>query len=235
MKCRLCGGDCEEKFRTKILGKYEIKYYLCNKCNFLQTETPYWLDEAYANPINDTDTGLVARNILLAKKNTFLLFFLFNKNGKYLDYGGGYGLFVRLMRDRGFDFYWMDPYPKNLLAQGFEYDKKAKIEALTAFELFEHLVDPLEEIEKMLKISDTIIFSTNLINLETDTPDNWWYFGREHGQHVSFYTKETLQYIAQKYDLNLYTNGKDFHILTKRNFGKGIFKLLLMLSKRGMQ
>ncbi len=42
----------------------------------------------------------------------------------FLDYAGGYGVFTRLMRDIGFDFYWHDPYTQNLFANGFEKDIK---------------------------------------------------------------------------------------------------------------
>lgn len=231
MKCRLCNTDCEEKYHSIILNKYKIGYYLCPKCKILQTENPYWLKEAYNKPINDTDIGLVSRNVTLAMRTAFLLYFLFNRGGKYLDYGGGYGLFVRLMRDKGFDFYWDDPYTKNIFAQGFEYNSKQRIEAITAFELFEHLTSPSEEIIKMLKISDTIIFSTNLIKLDKDTPENWWYFAREHGQHIAFYSLDTLKFISKRYKLNLYTNGSTYHILTKRKLNRYLVRLLLKLSK----
>ena len=72
--------------------------------------------------MNIEDTGIIKRNILLAKRTSAILFFLFNKKESFLDYGGGYGLFVRLMRDGGFNFYWNDPFTENLFARGFEYD-----------------------------------------------------------------------------------------------------------------
>ena len=58
------------------------------------------------------------------------------------NYAGGYGIFTRMMRDIGFDFYWLDKYADNLLTNGFEYNKKIhkKIEAITSFESFEHFV-----------------------------------------------------------------------------------------------
>ena len=110
----------------------------------------------------------------------------------FLDYAGGYGVFTRLMRDIGFDFYWHDPYTQNLFANGFEDDLKSnsKFELLTAFEVFEHLVNPKEELEKMLRFSDTIVFSTELMPQEIPDPEEWWYYGFNHGQHISFYTRK---------------------------------------------
>ncbi len=123
MKCRLCKSNTEELFEATILGKYNIKYYSCPDCNLLQTENPYWLEEAYNNSINDTDVGLLDRNIQFAEKIKVLIYYLFERNGKFLDYAGGYGIFTRLMRDIGFDFYWHDPYTENLFAKGFEYNR----------------------------------------------------------------------------------------------------------------
>ena len=34
----------------------------CPKCGYVQTETPYWLEQAYVHAINRSDTGLLRRN-----------------------------------------------------------------------------------------------------------------------------------------------------------------------------
>ena len=163
MQCKICQNHTQKIFSATILNKYVISYFYCSHCIFLQTEEPYWIKEAYSQSINISDTGYMQRNINLSRKVTVLLFLFFNKNMKYLDYAGGYGVFVRLMRDIGFDFYWDDKYIQNLFAQGFEYNQSDKIEAVTTFESFEHFVNPLEEIEKILAISSNIIFSTEFL------------------------------------------------------------------------
>jgi hypothetical protein len=48
------------------------------------------------------------RNINLSKMVATILLLFFDFRRKFLDYAGGYGVFVRLMRDIGFDFYWYD-------------------------------------------------------------------------------------------------------------------------------
>ena len=120
--CPICDSERKEIFTAKILHQYEIKYFLCDNCGLLQTEEPFWLNEAYSSAIADTDTGIVARNLSISKKLTCILYFLFNKEGKYLDIAGGYGLLTRLMRDIGFDFYWQDVYCQNIFAEGFEFN-----------------------------------------------------------------------------------------------------------------
>jgi len=55
----------------------------------------------------------------------------------------------------------------------------------------------------------------------------WWYYGTEHGQHISFYSEKTLRYIAQKYKLNYY-NLFGLHLITEKkipNYAKYLLKL----------
>lgn len=231
MKCKICSQENNSIFNGKILKKFEVKYYYCSHCNFLQTEEPYWLDEAYSESINISDTGYMQRNINLSKKLTILLRLFFDQNAKFLDYAGGYGVFVRLMRDDGFDYYWDDKFTTNLFSRGFEYNKEV-IEAITTFESFEHFVNPLEEIEKMLKISKTVIFSTELLPNNIPEPKDWWYYGLDHGQHISFYNEYTFQFIANKYGLNYYNLGS-LQLLSDRSI-PSYARLILKFSKFGL-
>lgn len=231
LPCKICSGKTDQVFRSSVLGKYDVSYARCGHCGFLQAENPFWLHEAYVNPINKEDTGYVSRNIILARKSFLFLTTFFGRHDHFLDYAGGYGIFVRLMRDMGLDFYWEDKYTKNLFAQGFEYDRQ-EISAITCFECFEHFLDPIAEIGKMLEISKNIFFSTSLydVNKNKGIPDlSWPYYGFSHGQHISFYSLKTLQYLADKYKLNLYSNGRDLHFFSDRKVGRLHFKIALKL------
>lgn len=226
MKCKVCTTENQACFSGKVLGKYDINYFHCLNCDFVQTEEPYWLDEAYSRPINLSDTGYMVRNLFYAKRLTILLYLMFGKNGKFLDYAGGYGVFVRLMRDIGFDFCWDDKYTKNLFAAGFEWNQKTKVDAVTLFEVFEHLVDPIKEVDNLLNITDTIIFSTDLHPNPVPQPTDWWYYGLDHGQHIAFYSKASFEFMANKFDLNYYYLGS-LHILTR----KKVSRLTLLATK----
>ena len=142
---------------------------------------------------------MMMRNLWHRNVTTTLIYFLFNTKGQFLDYGGGYGVFVRLMRDIGFDYYWQDKYTENLFAQGFEYTKikNGQIELLTCFEAFEHFVDPVTELEKLLKTSQNILLSTEFYPEPLPNPDEWWYFSMEHGQHVGFFQKKHLSILRE--------------------------------------
>lgn len=234
MKCKICGVNSNKIFTAKVLKKFEVAYFFCKNCGFLQTEEPYWLDEAYNNAIGIEDTGILKRNILFSKRTSAVINFLFSKNSKFVDYAGGYGIFVRMMRDLGFDFYWSDPYAKNILARGFEYNNKDKIELITAFECFEHFNEPIFEINEMLKISDNILFSTRIFEGTPPNPNEWWYYNFNGGQHISIYSIKTLKFIADKMGLHLSTNNKSFHLLSKKAINNFTFNLLLKLSQIGL-
>lgn len=221
-KCRICGARSRFLFKGKILEKYDVSYFKCEHCCFIQTEEPYWINEAYNSPIANLDIGYVSRN--LANRNIVSSFLnknnCFDKSSIYLDYGGGYGLFVRLMRDLGFNFYRQDIYCENLFAVYFDtvnIIEKTKFEMLTCFEVFEHLIDPIGEVNQMLNYSDSIFFSTALLpSYDLKSTDDWWYFAPETGQHVAFYTKKSLQILSEKFGLNFYTDDHSIHLMTSK-------------------
>jgi hypothetical protein len=214
-------------FTQVILSRYECAYFCCESCGFLQTEEPHWLDEAYSSAIVDADTGLVQRNLYLSNTLAVILFFMFGRQKKYLDAAGGYGLLTRLMRDYGFDFFWSDKYCKNLLARGFEGMGGEAFSAVTAFEVMEHLHDPLGFIKETLSHSKsrTLIFSTELFSGEPPAPGSWWYYTFETGQHISFYQKKTLQVIGDKLGLNFYSSG-GIHIFTDKKINRLVLRVL---------
>lgn len=213
-KCKICNTDTKQKFTAKILRKYDVQYYECPNCGFVQTEKPYWLEEAYQNPINVSDTGIVLRNQRLTRIVTSLIILLFDRKEKFLDYAGGFGLFTRMMRDTGFDFYWTDPYTKNELARGFEMKLGRKYAVVTSFEAFEHFENPTDELKKILEISDNIIISTELIPSPIPKVTDWWYYGTEHGQHIALYTKKSFVAMCKPLGLHYYSID-NIQILTK--------------------
>jgi hypothetical protein len=234
--CKICGNVSHQIFRRKVLDRYDINYFQCPLCEFIQTEEPFWLEEAYKHSLNIEDTGIIKRNLLCAKRTSVVLYSLFNHHGKFIDYGGGTGLFVRLMRDYGYDFYWNDPYTTNIFARGFECDlsQPGRFDAVTSFECFEHFVDPHSEIKKMLSIAPAIIFSTETFSAGIPSPGAWPYYYFSHGQHISLYSLKSLQVIAKEYHLHLLTNNKSFHVLLPENRSSAAFQVLLKASILGL-
>ncbi len=234
IKCKICLAESPFIFKATVLKKYTVSYYRCDNCGFIQTENPYWLNEAYSSAIGAEDTGIMHRNLYLARISSALIGAFFNKHLTFVDYAGGYGIFTRLMRDRGFNYLWHDPYASNLIARGFEYKESVlQPELISAFEAFEHFENPIHDIEKMLKISRNILFSTRLVPDPVPQPQDWWYYSLNGGQHISLYTRRSLEMIAVKYKLNLYTNGKSIHLLTEKRINDSFFKLIVKIANLG--
>ena len=148
-----------------------------------------------------------------------------------IDIAGGYGVLVRLLRDKGIDAFWEDKYCENIFAKPFTNNNfKNNYKIATGFEYMEHLENPLSELDNIFKnYSKNFLFSTLLLPKPAPMPDNWWYYGQEHGQHISFYRVETLEYIAEKFQKKLTTNRINYHMIGDDSINKIVFKILLKI------
>jgi len=218
--CKICNSTTDKIYSGIVLQKYEADYYKCRSCAFIQTSQPVWIEEAYSSAITSLDIGLIGRNLELKDQVAKIIDKLFPENKTMLDYGGGYGLFVRLMRDMGYDFYRQDIYCENLFAKSFDITDltSTKFDLLTTFEVFEHLIHPVDEIAKMFSFSDTLIFSTVLAPDTTEDFKSWWYVSPLTGQHIAFYNIKTLEFLAKKFNKQVYSNGVNLHIFTNKFF-----------------
>ncbi|KAA5538896.1 class I SAM-dependent methyltransferase [Roseiconus nitratireducens] len=212
-------ADCTASFlfTGRILGKYDVNFYRCDETGFIQTEEPYWLEEAYADVIAQQDSGLLARCLAFRTVTSLLIKDNFEPNDEFLDYGGGYGVFTRLMRDDGYAFHHYDPMCQNLFATDFGADLSRRYAAITAFEVFEHLSQPREVLRELLDSTDVVFFSTVLQpSPPPESIDSWYYFHPEIGQHISFFNLASLQSLARQFDCSLYSNGSTLHAISKR-------------------
>jgi hypothetical protein len=232
-KCRLCSEEVYEPIFSGILLGRLVNYFDCKVCGYVQTEDPTWLSEAYATKMNDSDTGVMQRNISNASLALATLVMMRKRKSIVVDYAAGYGFLVRLLRDRGINAFYSDPYSQNLVAKGFEYlasDNLQRVDLVMAFEAFEHFINPLEEMKKIISISSNILLSTAIIDTPAPKPSNWWYYGPEHGQHIGFYRLKTLNYLAKRFNLNLISDGKMTHFFSNKKYSKHLWKLLIFFS-----
>jgi len=217
--CSIDGSQMDELFAHKVLGKYKAQYFTCSKCGVIQTEQPYWLAEAYSSPISSLDTWGAVRNLFNAKRLAPVLDVLFQPQDSFVDAACGYGLFVRLMRDIGFDFHGHDDFCPNLFSRSLPPLRHPKPAAVTCFEVLEHLTDPVAFLRSILEkySTDSIIASTTVFS--GIAPDKSWpYYSFESGQHVSLYQASSLEAIARKLGLSYTSLGDDLHLFSSRPF-----------------
>jgi hypothetical protein len=198
LACRLCAhAPLEPTCVQRVLGRYDVRYFHCRACDLMQTEPPYWLDEAYRS--SALDTGAIQRtrnNADLARAVATLL--NVRPGERCLDFGAGPGILVRALRDAGFDFRWHDRYAKNLFAGGFESTTDERYRLVTAFEVWEHLPDVAAALETFFAPRhDFLLISTFLHR--GGHRDKWWYYVPEGGQHVSFFSAKTMTYVGERF------------------------------------
>jgi hypothetical protein len=202
-------------FTAKVLGKHDAHYYYDEEAKYIFVDKPFWLDEAYDAAISITDTGILSRNENNFRVVSDLIEHLEIGENKMVDLGAGYGLFVRGMRDRGYDFYWSDKYAENLVSRGFEATPSQPYKLAAAFEVLEHTTNPLEFI---LESRDTygfdfLAFSATCFD-PLNIPDrDWWYWSFESGQHICFFSEHTLEWIAGKMNLSVRKFKSDVYVM----------------------
>lgn len=229
--CRLCGEAAGFEFRATVLGRHDVAYYRCSACGFVQSEEPYWLDEAYAHAISSVDTGIMSRNLQLMRITAVLLRLLHMQDGVFLDYGGGHGVFTRLMRDHGFDFRWSDTYAENLFAMGFEGDPERSYEGVTAFEVLEHLHRPRAFFDRILGGMQPPLFLASTEILSEPVDRDWHYFHFSTGQHIAFYQKRTLMGLASAYGYR-YIGLAGLHLFSRLSVSDRVLWLMLRYASR---
>jgi len=212
--CKVCDAPSDLFGETELLRKYRVQYYRCEMCGFIQTESPYWLEEAYSSAIAIQDVGIMRRNLVNCEVTSAVLNLLFPHLRSAVDFGAGHGVLVRLMRDKGFNFFWSDLYATNDYARGFECQNGATYDFLTAFEVLEHLTDPVEGLSKLLALSENVFISTCIVPQPPPKLSDWWYYAPTTGQHIAFYTQRSLHLLAQRFGRKLLSHGP-YHLFTK--------------------
>ena len=137
------------------------------------------------------------------------------------------------MSDRGFDFKGFDNHAEHIFCRDRQIGEISQnFDLITMFEVAEHFIDPVGCFEALKRNTDNILFTTQIVPSPTPSAEDWWYYGIDHGQHISFYSLESLQFIAKKLGLHFYTSKNNkynltFHLFTKIKMKELFFRIIV--------
>lgn len=192
------------RFCRRVLNQHSVAYLQCGQCQSLQTEPPYWLDQAYRqHNLSNLDTGAAQRNLQNLAACWSISKVLGLRN--VLDVGGGDGLLCRLLRDYEINCFVRDRYAKPTYAQGFEDPDFTTPELIVAFEVLEHYAQPGDDLDALFKPAPLAVVAST--GIYTNQGEDWWYLASEAGQHVFFYSRRALDQVARKYGYDLLVSG----------------------------
>lgn len=223
--CRLCGGRAVHRFSKQVLKKHAVSYFECGACGSLQTETPYWLGEAYNSNLAEIDTGAAQRNLnsMAATLAVCKLFSLRNA----VDFGGGDGLLCRLLRDHRINCFVQDRYARTTYAQGFTEPDFQKPDLRLSFEVFEHFSEPRTDLAAIFHDEPDSVFGST-VNYAGQGAE-WDYLAEQAGQHVFFYSPQALELIGKSRGYDVMLRGAYFLFVRPHRDNPIKFSLLRQL------
>lgn len=131
---------------------------------------------------------------------------------RHLDYGGGNGLLIKLLRESNWESVMYDPFvdikisPKQL----------GKFELITAYEVFEHVPDVqnlMSDLRSLLSKDGLVLFTTLLSdgNIHPNQRLSWWYASPRNG-HISLFSRKSLAILAQDSGFNFGSFSNGYHV-----------------------
>ncbi len=228
--CKICGNrahilgrvdfnkHCDEARSGKLpVSGIRVAYLRCTVCEFLFTrDFDNWSQADFAEKIYNAEYALVDPDFAEKRpaSNTALIIQKFGKfrdRIRLLDYGGGEGRLMELLRANGFrTVNTYDPFSsKHHVSDGKQYD------LITAFEVFEHVPDPMatmRDITKRMKAKSLLLFSTLLQPANFGAEGvSWWYVGPRNG-HISLHSQKSLATLLAQCGLTLASASQGLHI-----------------------
>jgi hypothetical protein len=227
--CPICKSPALRLFKVMIQSENSCDLFSCTKCEFAFYPDQNWIDKSFSEELNSLDIGATDRTLIAADYLSVLLKAQKLSGGSILDYGGGYGLLCRIMRDRGFDFENYDPHTRQIFptsGKTISNPLEQRYDAVTLIEVALHFEDPVEEFKRLLELSDLVFFTAVLTDDKLDS--DWWYLSLETGQHIALFSMKTLEEIANEVGVHVTTDGKFFHIFHREK----LTLVTRMLAKR---
>jgi len=199
MNCSLCNSS-NNNYKIDNHGK---KYHICNNCELIMLDKEFYLTkeeekQRYQLHENSTENkGYLnyLNNIITNSITPFL-----KPGNRLLDFGcGPEKTWAEILKKKRYDVSTYDPYFDN----NSEW-LNTKFDAITAIEVFEHLISPekeLNSLSKCLNRGNYLIIRTMLHSNDWDNFKKWWY--KDDPTHISFYSRVSIDYICKTWNYEL--------------------------------
>lgn len=214
MICKICGSE-DLRIIIKKTKRNSYNYFVCNNCdaifidenNILLEDSEVERYKVHNNSYNDKSYRDYFHNFIC-----YIDEFI-DKRAKILDFGSGpEPVLAKVLKEYNFDIDIYDKFfHKNDSFKNKFYD------VVISTEVFEHLKNPLEVFNLLisrLNQNGYLIIMTNFHPKNEDDFLNWWYV--RDPTHITFYSKNTFEYIANKFKLKIIkSNEKNIIVLQK--------------------
>jgi len=198
--------------------EFEESYYHCQNCDLIFIDEADIIDsteekERYAQHDNNNQNKGYVKMFKRFINQVLELHINLGKIETALDFGCGPGpVLADLLKEGGLKVDIYDPYfyPEKVF-KGKEYD------LITSTEVFEHLKNPLNEIELLLehlKDGGYLALMTSY-HPGPDEFEDWWY--KWDPTHITFYNQNTFREIAERFLLEIvFADGEKYCLFKKK-------------------
>ncbi len=208
---------CHSPNMTKLFERDLQLFYRCPSCGLILRDPASRLDEGKERERYLLHDNTPSNTGYLAYLNRFIEEQIIENisidDPLILDFGSGpEPVLSDLLKERGYRVSSYDTY--------FSPDRgyaKNSYDLIVLLEVIEHIADPLavcEGLSGLLNPGGRMILQTMLVDEKIrDTFGSWWY--KEDMTHISFYTKESFEILAQQLGLTVVSSGKNVTIFLK--------------------
>lgn len=210
MNCPICNSNLV----TKKFSKKNKGFYYCNNCKitFQYPIIKKEINQYYKNQYYSKNERTSAQFINWLTKEKYRQYIKklkkYQSDGDLLDIGAGYGYFVKICNENGYNAFGVEPnknsvaYAKNELNTKLDckffdknYRKKIKFDIITNFHVIEHVLNPIdfiENINKKLKKGGILFLETPNINSFNSNllKENWPFILPN--EHLFYFSFESL-------------------------------------------